>query len=443
MNTDDGVKRYLEVMDAAFKLSEQASIYKVFLDFIINMKKKLDKTMMEFVTRYDKTMNIAKKKGLTMSEAMMGLKLIHDAGILETDRKLVLTEIDFSQLDTVYEKAKAGLNKYLSSDKSEKKDDSGLEGATSAIKLEAAFTAAEEEALAARGYYKQPRGRGNFTGSHRGAGVLGNKETTKRPLNPTGADGERLLCRACGSYRHMLSDCPHSYEKMQNKVYNTEEESNEEVFFTTGYKAELIDTIPDKDADDIILYTGTKAKKIASLGSETLGCALLDSGCTTNVCGEAWWNSYYDSLGEQNKKRVKVMDGEKKRFRFGGGEVLPATKKVKFPGRLAGEKVFFTCYVVNSSIPMLWSKPSMVKAQVVMDLPEDKAKILRWVNLDLTTAGHYALYILPIDDQEEEESVMITLPEDDSQRKDTIVKLHTVWPPKTGNNDEVVKVCKM
>ena len=184
----------------------------------------------------------------------------------------------------------------------------------------------------------------------------------------------------------MLSNCPHSYEKMQNKAYNTEDESNEERFFTTGYKAELTDIISDKDADDIILYTGTKAKKIASLGSETLGCALLDSGCTSNVCGEAWWNSYYDSLGEQNKKRVKVMDGEKKRFRF-GGEVLPATKKVKFPGRLAGEKVFFTCYVVNSSIPMLWSKPSMVKAQVVMDLPEDKAKILgRWVNLDHSPA---------------------------------------------------------
>ena len=78
MNTDDGVKRYLEVMDAAFKLSEQASIYKVFLDFIIHMKKKPDETMMEFVTRYDKTMKIAKKKGLTMSEAMMGLILIHD-----------------------------------------------------------------------------------------------------------------------------------------------------------------------------------------------------------------------------------------------------------------------------------------------------------------------------------------------------------------------------
>ena len=90
-------------MAGAFKLSEQATIYKVFLDFIINMKKKPDETMMECVTRYNKMMNIAKKKQLTMSSAMMGLKLIHDAGISETDRKLVLTEIDFTQLDTVRE----------------------------------------------------------------------------------------------------------------------------------------------------------------------------------------------------------------------------------------------------------------------------------------------------------------------------------------------------
>ena len=103
LNTDNRVKRYLEVMAGAFKLSEQATIYKVFLDFIINMKKKPDETMMECVTRYNKMMNIAKKKQLTMSSAMMGLKLIHDAGISETDRKLVLTEIDFTQLDTVRE----------------------------------------------------------------------------------------------------------------------------------------------------------------------------------------------------------------------------------------------------------------------------------------------------------------------------------------------------
>ena len=113
--------------------------------------------------------------------------------------------------------------------------------------------------------------------------------------------------------------CPHSYKKMQNKVYTAEEEADEaEGFFTTGYKAELGSLMTDREAHDVILYTGNKERRIASLGSETLGCALLDSGCTSNVCGEMWWRSYFDGLGEQDKMKVKIMSSDNKKFRFGG-----------------------------------------------------------------------------------------------------------------------------
>ena len=39
-----------------------------------------------------------------------------------------------------------------------------------------------------------------------------------RPLNPKGQDGERLLCLACGSYRHMIQECQHSWENMKGKA---------------------------------------------------------------------------------------------------------------------------------------------------------------------------------------------------------------------------------
>ena len=55
----------------------------------------------------------------------------------------------------------------------------------------------------------------------------------KRPLNPIGQDGERLLCRACGSYWHMMQDCPHSWKRMKGKVLLAGvEDSEEESFFT-------------------------------------------------------------------------------------------------------------------------------------------------------------------------------------------------------------------
>ena len=34
-------------------------------------------------------------------------------------------------------------------------------------------------------------------------------------MNPLGKDGRALTCKACGSFRHMLPECPDSWENMQ------------------------------------------------------------------------------------------------------------------------------------------------------------------------------------------------------------------------------------
>ena len=37
---------------------------------------------------------------------------------------------------------------------------------------------------------------------------------------------------------------------------------------------------------------------------ETLNCAILDSGCTKNVCGKAWLDSYLNNLTEKYAQKV-------------------------------------------------------------------------------------------------------------------------------------------
>ena len=54
------------------------------------------------------------------------------------------------------------------------------------------------------------------------------KDTWYKPMkkvNPMGADGQRKTCVSCGSFRHMLSDCPDSWENMavNNGSSNLEE----------------------------------------------------------------------------------------------------------------------------------------------------------------------------------------------------------------------------
>ena len=137
-----------------------------------------------------------------------------------------------------------------------------------------------------------------------------------------------------------------------------------------------------------------KKERISNLGSETLGRLLLDTGFTKNVCGQTRWRDFHESLSTEDRNRVRMEDGGGRKFRFGGGKVLTATEHVKFPVKLAGREVMMSSHVVSSPIPLLWSKPSMIKAGVVVDLPEDKAKILgNWTSLDITSAGHRSLQI--------------------------------------------------
>lgn len=94
-----------------------------------------------------------------------------------------------------------------------------------------------------------------------------------------------------------------------------------------------------------------------------------------------------------------------------------------FPAVLVGRKVNIVSHVVKSGIPLLWSRPSMAKAGVVLDLLEDKSEILgKKVDLELATAGYYALFILPRDTKELEQSLITLLI--DKEKEAVLVKLH-------------------
>ena len=128
-----------------------------------------------------------------------------------------------------------------------------------------------------------------------------------------------------------------------------------------------------------------------------MGSIILDCGCSQNICGEYWLKSYVASLSEEDERKVEgIIDEKKTKFRFGGGEVLSSIKMIKIPSEIADKKVSLITYVVSSGIPLLWSQPSMTRAGVVLDLPADRAKILgKWVDLNVTSVGHYYINILP------------------------------------------------
>ena len=81
--------------------------------------------------------------------------------------------------------------------------------------------------------------------------------------------------------------------------------------------------------------------------------ALLDSGCTKTVCGEAWLQHFLQPLSYEECKQVTVFEG-KNMFKLGDN------KKVKSLATIATD-------VVAYDIPLLLSKESMKKANATID----------------------------------------------------------------------------
>ena len=65
---------------------------------------------------------------------------------------------------------------------------------------------------------------------------------------------------------------------------------------------------------------------------ETLNCAVLDAGCTKNVCGQSWLDSYLDSLTPEDLLKV-IKEKSSSSFKFGDGDYQ--LKQLQFQQRLA------------------------------------------------------------------------------------------------------------
>ena len=57
----------------------------------------------------------------------------------------------------------------------------------------------------------------------------GTNKGPRKFINPVGANGKTMLCtityfcNSCGSYRHLLAECPDSWENMENKYVSQKE----------------------------------------------------------------------------------------------------------------------------------------------------------------------------------------------------------------------------
>ena len=451
LEVDDGVKILLDFLEKKYgkdELLDCLDKYKDFRDFV-----RTGESITEYISNFDIKYNRLHKLGVILPPSVLAFELIRNANVLKDEEKLVLTGLDFSKKDELFDMAKLSLRKFLGEGCS-----GGSSGGGPAIKQEPVFWTGSGGARGrgggggyqgggggsfgggggsfgrdqgnggyqgggggslgrGGGTFGREQGHGGYQGGrggggsygrdgfgsnsqrglpaskstafqNRGRGMSQDKFGEQRPLNREGKNGKPLTCFGCGSYRHMLNVCPDRWES-RNKTANVRiAEGVEE-----GERSDKLSTEEDVLYTDVVLYTGYNQSKIRELGMEANNCAVLDSACTSTVCGQNWFDAFKDSLSVDDLARIEEQPG-KKMFRFGGGTVLASKGSYKIPVFVAGMSLSVVTDVVESDIPLLLSKSAMKRAKVVLDLEHDVVTILgRKVALNETSSGHYCIPI--------------------------------------------------
>lgn len=376
MKQDDGFEHLCDYMDSILKKDVLVDAWHKFDEFE-NLKRKPDQEIAAFIQDFDLAHHELVKLNLTIPPSILAFKLLKNASITDQNRLLVLTGMNFKDKVELYNQAKSSLKKFCSE---EVKD----AASKSAFKLE------PEKVMMANNNNWRGRSGGSWTSSRRGMGRGSGSQSfgfkqgqggQTSGKNPFGRDGRRLLCHICRSPDHMIANCP------KNLNFLVNQETEEGLFTSTE------NSLPEEEV--IVMTSVIVLADSLSKITEKEGHAILDTACSSTVCGQGWLKAYVNTLSEEAKENIEMMDSNKK-FRFGGGEVFKSCGNYTIPACLAGKAVKIKVDVVKSEIPLLLSKDSMKAARIKINLVDDTAEILG-VKTDLraTASGHYYVDIGP------------------------------------------------
>ena len=241
------------------------------------------------------------------------------------------------------------------------------------------------------------------------------------------------------------SDIPSLREQEQglrneNDTKNTEEEFHG---FNSNTKLYLCDEDEEsKDNEEVVFLEaeckeienneGEESRKLGELLTETWNAAILDTGATRTVSGDAWVDNYINCLSEEEKSQVEFKESDTA-YRFGDGNKVVAKKSVKLPAKIGRLSLWITTDIVDKNIPLLLSRQSMKKGKMKLDFERDRGQLFgEEISLKTTSKGHY---ILPLTNQLEffhrfekgqVESFNLSATKCDNNHE-TAVKLHKVF----------------
>ena len=179
--------------------------------------------------------------------------------------------------------------------------------------------------------------------------------------NPVGKDGRITRCSVCGSVNHWVRDCPDKDLEQADK-----------------------NVAADREEVHVVLLNGI-------LNEETGFHGIVDTACTSTLCGKDWLQKFGQTLPDELKP-VSIGKSSKI-FVFGGGEKLRSSSTVRLPIELFGNRCFVQVEVIDSKLPLLFSRSSLKRMGAVIDTDNDTISIFDGEFNPLVTleSGHYAV----------------------------------------------------
>ena len=219
-----GLEKLITFMDSVLLKDQLSDAFDKYDDF--EKYNRTNETISEYIEEFDLKYKKLTKFGITLPQEILAFKLLIHADITSDEQMIVKSGINYTEKDKMYDQTKASLRKF----KGECGGSAVSNNCSYSMKLESV------NANSYKNGFRHGKSRGSFYKQNYGQNrkvaygtfdrnVSGN---SGRQSNPVDAQGNVMRCLACESIRHLIRECPHSYENSGSVNSNGDEQ--EEAF---------------------------------------------------------------------------------------------------------------------------------------------------------------------------------------------------------------------
>ena len=373
---------------------------------IFKISRKPGQSIKEYIHAFEMAHNDCISINMVIDDEILSYFLLLNSSLTEIEYKLIRNNLNIEEnLGKLYKIIKGRMIELLTNTMG---DIVNLKGVAAADVL----VAEHHDVFVAQGW--KPPNKGKYKGYNRVSQNQIEHKNGKKPqhkqqqaelgTNPIGSDGKRWQCIACKSTMHLIANCPHAkkvdkgYNKKQhkatygkkNEAYLIEINEDENEALLEEYESESSD--PDHISDQV--FCATDSQKSLFL-TEGLGKGSFDTGCTSSVAGQVWFDNFKDELPKNRALKIEGQFKSGRTFMFGNQGVLSSGAMYKIPVKLRGEDHHMEVDIIDSNIPLLISRKEMARLDISIDNKNDRATMRgKPLPVSTTSAGHLIVDII-------------------------------------------------